>query len=354
MYEKNLKRLKLLVLMLTSIYLLILIFPHIKEVFQFIYSIIIPFFYAFLIAYMINPLINKLCKYKIKRNFAIIIVILFILFIFGLIVSSLIPILIVQIKDFVEKIPNFIKDIDNILNNIKDKIQFLNLDLNLGSIGKLVKNNTSEIAEFFKDNLLNLYKKLAIIVFIPILTVYFIIEFDNIRINIKESLKNKKMYNLYKYIHDVDLAFNNYFSGLFIVVLALIVLSSICFMIIGLDYALLFGIIIGISDIIPYLGPYIGGFVVCLYALTVSNKLFIACLIVIIVLQLIENNLLTPFVQSKKNKQKPIVIIFGFIIFGKLFGFLGMILSIPLTSSLILFYKQFLKKEKEISHENQV
>ena len=109
-------------------------------------------------------------------------------------------------------------------------------------------------------------------------------------------------------------------------------LSTISFLIAGLDYPLLFGVIIAITNVIPYLGPYIGGAFPVLYALIDSPSLAVIILVIVVIIQVIESDIISPYLHGKRNDINPVLVIFGLVFFGKIFGVIGMILSVPLMS----------------------
>ena len=126
----------------------------------------------------------------------------------------------------------------------------------------------------------------------------------------------------------------SYLGGVLLVMVFLILISTVCFFIIGINLPLLWGIIIGLTNIIPYIGPYIGGFIVAIFTLGSMPNKIIPVIAIIVVLQLIESNFITPKVESKTVKVHPILAIFSVALLGKILGIFGMILAIPIVSSI--------------------
>lgn len=133
----------------------------------------------------------------------------------------------------------------------------------------------------------------------------------------------------------------NFFKGYFIIMLILSVTSSIVLMFLGIDFALILGIIIGVTDIIPFIGSYIGGAIPVIYAFLESPTKALYVIIAIVVIQLIESNLLTPYIQSKQTKTHPLLVILSLIVFGRIFGFIGMIIAVPLLSIIKIILKYY-------------
>ena len=105
----------------------------------------------------------------------------------------------------------------------------------------------------------------------------------------------------------------------------------IAFSIVGLESAFIFALFCSVTNIIPYLGPYIGGIPAVLVGLSKNVKFGSTILLIIIIVQLIENNIIQPFIVSKNVKLNQIYILISFIIFSYFFGILGMIISTPIV-----------------------
>ena len=117
---------------------------------------------------------------------------------------------------------------------------------------------------------------------------------------------------------------------------------------ISLDYIhlpqpLIFALFCAITNIIPYIGPYLGGIPAVLIGLSKSMNYGITILIIIVIVQMIENNIIQPFIVSKNVNLNPIYILIGIIIFSHFFGIIGMILSTPIIlvlRDIIIYYKK--------------
>ena len=92
------------------------------------------------------------------------------------------------------------------------------------------------------------------------------------------------------------------------------------------------GLIIGITDIIPYIGPYIGGTIVAVIASSDSIEKMIMVIIVIVIIQGLESWFITPKIQSKKISVHPIIVLLFIVIFGKIMGIIGMLIAVPVLA----------------------
>lgn len=147
------------------------------------------------------------------------------------------------------------------------------------------------------------------------------------------------------YVVEVDDCIGKYIRSQLLVSFIVGGIATVAFYILGVDYALIFGLIIGITNIIPYFGPLIGALPVLLFALTVSKKLALFVLIVLVLIQFIEGSVFGPIITGKTISMHPVTIILLLLIGSELWGILGMIFIIPLFAFLkITFYyiRQFI------------
>ena len=109
----------------------------------------------------------------------------------------------------------------------------------------------------------------------------------------------------------------------------------------------------GITDLIPYVGPYIGGAVAVIVGFAESPFIGFLTLIVAIVVQLVENNILQPIVMSKTMKLHPVTIIVGLLIFEHFFGIVGMILATPIMSVIKVILEFIIEKFELFQRKNE-
>jgi predicted PurR-regulated permease PerM len=175
-----------------------------------------------------------------------------------------------------------------------------------------------------------------------VLMIYFLIDFDKIIEWLKLKSDSFKKIKLKEYLVDIKDTMQAYFKGVILVSSILILLSFILFTIFDIDYAFLLAIVIGITDIIPYIGPYIGGGLAVIVALTTSLKKAIIVLIIIVILQGLESWLITPKIQSKSIKVHPILVLLSLIFFGSIWGVIGMIVAVPLLAIIQTTIRKYL------------
>ncbi len=304
-----------------------------------IINTISPIFIGFIIAWLLNPIVCYLEKKGIKRNLSTFIT--FFVFVLTLIIFFflLIPEIIKQVQDAIKLIPNILNSFNNSLDNLFSRLSKI-YDYDFKNIKDSINTTSSTYLKEITENLpklvinisSNIISKGLKIVIGLIISFYMLIDFKNIRVNTLKLLPKRinKLYN--DLTLKIDKTLKSYVLGTIVVTITLFIFQSLGFLIAGLKAPLVFGIICAVTNIIPYIGPYIGGIPAVLVGFTMSPLVGVLTLISVIVSQLIESYILTPVILSKTMKLHPITIIIGLLLFNYYFGVLGLIISTPIIS----------------------
>ena len=331
-------------LIVAGIYAGIIVLKEIK-VLSFLFSvlkIISPLFIGLIIAWLLDPIVTYLNKKGLKRIFGSLIcyVVMFLLII--LILGSLIPVLYDQINDFVTlTLPSMFETTKNLINdffnNFKN-IEGFDVMSMKSEVFKKLEVYTTSLTSSLPAILVNIVKNLFS--FIGVLAVGLVIGFF-LLLNMDETVKNIYMLFPVKYRTEAKNLFTalnrplkRFVNGALLDCSLIFIVNAIGFSIIGLKAPLLFALFCGITNVIPYVGPYIGGAPAVIVGLTQNTTTGIVVLIFIAIVQCLEGNLLQPIIMSKTTKLSPIVIILGLLVFGHFFGIWGMVLSTPILGAI--------------------
>lgn len=313
------------------IYLLVKLFPYYKAFFSFLLHLAAPFLIASLIAYLLYPIVQKIHQYNIPRSIAILLI--YILFFGGLgyLIYRVYPAAVTQLRDLNEYLPQLIAMYQDLIyqvyastsflpETVHDRIEetILSIESSLdGWIGKLV-GGVTKIIDF-----------IVLLTVIPVLVFYFLKDYEKIKGYVKRFIPSKYQDNTSNLVHAIDEGLGGYLRGQLLVSLFVAIASYIVFQFLGLKYALLLAIFMGIMNFIPYFGPIIGAIPAILIGLTVSGKMVLFIVIGVFVIQLIESNLLSPYIVGRSTRIHPVVIIFALLLGGKIGGVLGMVVAVP-------------------------
>lgn len=342
-YKKELKILYVLFLIFSSYVIIILTniaFPILYRYLMNLIYLLSPFIIGFFFAFLLHTIVDKIEEQGINRLLSVLLVFCTFIILAVYLISSLIPIVFTQISELEEQIPQIYRSMESFLNDFWVRFDFIPEKYHFGmnDIGNWTMNNVLNI-NFSSKHMSSLLESFNIIVLTPIIIFYFLYDYNHIKIKLKKFLTRHKMKYIYHFIKEADEEVGQYFRGLILVMNLMAIFSGLGFFLVGLQYPMLFGFIVGYTNAIPIIGNYIGGIPAVIFALTKSWKLAILTLVVIVVIQLVESNIVTPYVQSKSIDCHPLLILLSFIIFGKYFGILGMIFAIPLLAIIMLFIK---------------
>lgn len=344
-------------------YFVIIIFKE-TQIFSFIKTIlkvVFPLFIGVLIAWLFNPFIRWMEGKGIKRIFGAIVTYLIIILVLYLVLSSLIPLLIEQVKEVIKMSPYIIDKMREWASELFKHLEAnssLDVSKLKGEFFSIINDFASNLTNTMPSNFLGFVSKMfsffGTFVLGLIIGFFLIVNFDNSSKYI--YLVPKKYREATSSIMDeVNSSLRNYVKGAVIDSLLIFVLSSFGLWICGLKAPLLFGLFCGLTNVIPYAGPYIGGVPAVIVGLTQSPMTGIFSLIVIAVIQFLEGNFLQPLIMSKTTKLHPVTILLGLLVFGHFFGIIGMLISTPLIAifkTIFEYYDEryeFIKKED--SHE---
>ena len=341
-----------LLLIAAIAYVVIRLFKETK-ILDFVFKILeicLPLFIGIFIAWLFDPFIKWLETKKIKRTLGAIITYLLIFIVIFLILVTLIPLLIDQVREFARIIPDVFDTVKvwgtDLFNNLENSnvFDFAKMKQEMfASLEKIATNITTTMPQNIIGFISNLFSGLGVFVVGLIIGFFLIVNFDSS--NKLFNFVPKKFRNTtVSLLDDVNGSLRNYVKGALLDCSLIFVISSIAFWLIGLKAPMLFGLFCGLTNIIPYAGPYIGGAPAVIVGLTQSPTTGILVLISIVNIQFLEGNFLQPIIMSKTTKLHPVTIMLGLLIFGYFFGIVGMLLSTPIIAALKTVFKFFDKK----------
>lgn len=333
------------------------VFPFIKTIFK----VVFPLFIGLIIAWLFEPFVKWLEGKGIKRVIGAAITYLIIFFVLYLVLSSLIPLLIEQVKEVIKMSPYIF---DKMREWASDFFHHLESNSSLdvsklkseifSNINSFASNLTTTMPSNFLGFVSRMFSLFGTFILGLIIGFFLIVNFENSSKFI--YLVPKKYRDMTSSIMDeVNGSLRNYVKGAIIDSLLIFILSSFGLWLCGLKAPLLFGLFCGLTNIIPYAGPYIGGVPAVVVGFTQSPMTGIFSLIVIAVIQFLEGNFLQPLIMAKTTKLHPVTILLGLLVFGHFFGIIGMLISTPLIATFKTIFKYYDDRYKflkiEDSHE---
>jgi predicted PurR-regulated permease PerM len=301
-------------------------------------DLILTLILSFFLAFILRPYVLFLeFRLGIRRIYSVVIVFLLlggILVIGGFI---LVPIAIERLKILLDSFKNF--PLDQKLNeaaiNLTSAIPFLNPEIVTRKVHEFVQSGVQSL----NDMLVSAAGFLVNLVIIPFITFFILAESDAVLKRTIEHVPNKYFEMTLNVLHKIQLKLLGYLHGWFLDSVIVGVLNIIGFYIIGVNYAILLGVFAGISNLIPYVGPFFGVIPALLISLTQYGdfrQAFSILMITLVFVQLLDNIIIQPLCFSKTVDMHPVTVIIVLIIGNSLMGIPGMLLAIPLATILMV------------------
>lgn len=316
-------------------------------------TVLSPFFIGVVIAWLLNPIVSFMQKKKINRVVGTIITYVIFIVIVYLLVGSLVPILTDEINEFVKNVPSTLDKITSFTDSIFAKFENPSFDINATKLEMYTKvetavmEYTSKLPELSINFIKGVFSTLWSIILGFLIGFYLLLDYDN-ACRKMVSLIPKRVVDAYSgLVNDINVSLKNFIQGTFFVCTIIFVVCSVGFWFAGLKAPVLFALFCAVTNIIPYIGPYIGAAPSVIVGYATSPLVGTIVLIVNIAIQFIEGNFIQPLVMSKTMELHPVTILVGLIVFGYFFGAIGMIISTPLMS-IIKIICTFINKKYDI------
>lgn len=307
-------------------------------------SIALWFFFALIISVLLEPAINFLRKLYIPKIIAIVLVYSFILGALGLFIYLTAPVFILEIKQFVKYLPDYFEQISPFLRQFG-----ITTAENFSDFTKSLTGGLEASSESIITAIMTFFGGISSAAFI--LTIAFFLSMEE-----RGTEKFLVLLTPKKYEETITALFEKaqkkvagWFGARLLACLFVGVASYIVFFIFGVKYAFILALISGILNFVPYIGPWITSILLVIFILvsTGSWMLVLYVLIAITIVQEIENKLLTPLLMEKMIDLPPALVIVALLVGAEVFGFLGMIFSVPVFGIVYEFLNEFLEKRRE-------
>jgi len=311
-------------------------------------DIIAVVFVALILAAVMNPFVDWLGKYRVPAAAGAILFYIILFGIFSLAFFLIVPQLIEQISHlaviFGGESVQFVNALQGILEISRTFLAEHSIDVqsSFGSIQEHLPNLMRTALGF----LVGVFGGIVNFVLVFVLAFYMVVEEKEAMRWFKNLLTEKYQHFATNTLVQVQKKFGRWLIGQMFLSLIIGTLYYIGLLILGVEGALLLGIFAAFAEFIPYVGPIITGIVVILVAFTQSPVTALLAFILMILVQQLENHIIAPKILQKAVDLNPVIIIIAFMVGAKLFGAVGMILAIPVTTAASVAIMEFARLKK--------
>ncbi|NOD34668.1 MULTISPECIES: AI-2E family transporter [unclassified Ruegeria] len=302
-------------------------------------DVLLPFVIGGAIAYFLDPVADRLERLGLSRMAATAIITVVGVLGFVLAILMVVPALITQLLDLVDVLPALFKELRGFIER-----QFPSLldresstHQMLVSFGDTLKSKTGDVLQTVLTSLGSAINIVVLLVIVPVVAVYMLLDWDRMIARIGELLPRDHAPTIKRLAVEIDAVLASFVRGMGTVCLILGTYYAVALMLAGLQFGLIVGFIAGLVTFIPYLGALIGG------TLAIGLALFqfwgdwahIGLIAGIFAIgQVTEGNFLTPKLVGNSVGLHPVWLLLALSVFGALFGFVGMLIAVPVAAAL--------------------
>jgi len=326
--------------------------------------ILTPFIIAAVLSYIGDPLVDWLEVKKWPRTLAVSAVFFVLTLVAVIFLLILIPLIEKQIIILIHKVPEYAEWIQQtILPVVNEKLGEAKVSLDLHSLQESLKSNwqsaggiMAQVVGSITRSGLALFTGVANLTLVFIVSFYLLRDWDLLVENIRQLLPRNKEKLVSSLTKQSDEVLGAFFRGQLLVVLALTLVYSVGLSIVGLELAILIGLLAGVVSFVPYLGFIIGVVVAGIAAIMQFNDITYVMYVFIVfgVGQALEGMVLTPILVGDKIGLHPVAVIFAILAGGQLFGFFGILCALPVAAVLAVIIRHMHKEYKDSALYNKV
>ncbi len=299
-------------------------------------AVLTPFLLALALSYVMNPVVTRLSRRGAPRSAGTLIVYVGVTLVIALIAAYVVPRFLAQLERLAQVVPEQAAQIQarlvsfyarftrfNVPGPVKDAVDEAILRVQ-GSIAELLRRAVTGVPA--------LVPRMTMLALVPVLAFYFTMDFPEIKMWLLSWVPRRWRSEVVGVLIEMDRALGSFIRGQLVVSAVVGVLISIGLSIIGVDFALVIGLLAGVLDIIPYFGPVIGALPAVVFALLKSPPLALYVVALFIVVNQLESGIVGPRIIGEHVGLHPVAVIFAVLAGGHLMGITGVLLAAPVAA----------------------
>jgi predicted PurR-regulated permease PerM len=302
-------------------------------------QVILPFIAGGAIAYFLDPVADRLERAGLGRAMSAVVIFIILALVALLALLVVVPVLIQQATDLVQSAPQLFEQLRAFLTERFPSVMEEGSPLrnSLVSVGETIQSRGGELLQGLLTSAAGVVNILVFLVVVPVVAFYLLLDWDRMVARIDELLPRDHAPVIRDLARQIDRTLASFVRGQGTVCLILGTFYAVALMVIGLQFGLVVGLVAGLLTFIPYVGALVGG------ALSIGLALFqfwgewwyiLAVAAVFQVGQLVEGNILTPKLVGSSVGLHPVWLIFALSAFGALFGFVGLLVAVPVAAAI--------------------
>lgn len=316
-----------------------------------LHEILLPFVAGMALAYVLAPLAARTERLGVNRTVAALLIVSVVVVILVALVLLAVPLLVQQGSALISNIPGYFKRVQELI--VDPSFPWLTW-LGSGDKNKAVSELVSQAATWLLSFSYSLWtggKALvsfaSVMIVMPVVTFYLICDWHRMIAVVDGWVPMRQRDTVRQLAREIDAAIGGFLRGQLGVCLVLGAYYAIALMLVGLDFALLIGLIAGLITFVPYIGSMTGLMIAASVAIAQfwpDWKRIVVVVAIFLVGQFVEGNIVSPKFVGERVGLHPLWMIFAMFAFGYLFGFVGLLLAVPLAAAMAVLFRFGLKQ----------
>ncbi len=312
-------------------------------------GILVLLFVSFLLAAALDPIVDFLQKRKIPRSLGVLIIYVVIFYVLGVSLSSLVPLIAKQVVDIGKAVAEFVQNLTSnttqmspLAKQFKPLFDQLYQAIDIKTAAEQIQSALQVVAA----QLLNISFGLMNLVLVLVLTFFMTVEERALHDFFLSLFPSRYGNYISTRMEAVKEKIGHWLRGQLLLSLVAGVLTYVGLLVLNVDYALTLAVIAGILMVIPVMGRVFAWLFTLPVVLNQSPLLALWVTIYYFILMQVENNVLVPYIMNKVVGLSPIIVIFAMLVGSQYLGILGLVISIPIATSVAIFVKDYMEKSK--------
>ncbi|MCL6548431.1 MAG: AI-2E family transporter [Alicyclobacillus sp.] len=301
------------------------------DIWDVVKGLVIPFLAAMVCTYVLQPVVEALVKRRVPRSMAILII--YLAFILLLVVGILhaIPLVSRQLTQLTQHLPTLIQQADSWIDGLARRRQYLPDALRRGIESALsqAEQNMAAYAASVITMLTGTVNAVLGAFVVPFLVFYMLKDARAIGRAMVHLAPPGRREQVREILSGIDETLGKYVRGQLLVMLTVGILTYAGLLLVRMPYALLLALFVAMTNIIPYLGPFIGATPAILLAFSISPQMALKVILVNVIVQQCEGNLISPQIMGRTLNLHPMSIVAALLLGGEMAGVLGLVVAVP-------------------------
>lgn len=306
-------------------------------------EVLVILFLSYIFAAAINPFVDRLEKKKVPRVAAIFVVYIIIIAIVALFIEIVVPPLVNQASQLVHNSGKYIERINSFASSLNPELRGKFVDI-VGGVGNSISSiNTGEVV----IQAFGVFSGAVGLIAVLVISFYLLIQKNGVEKALAFLLPRKYHQKSFAISRKIEIKMSSWVRGQLFLAFLIFVINYIALSILKVDMALTLALLSGLLEMLPIIGPIVAGAAATLVALTISPLLALIVAAWYILVQQLENHILVPQVMKKSVGLNPILVIVAILVGGKVMGFWGILIAVPIFACLAVIFDELWKKNKE-------